>query len=266
MNNKPRKTIIESKNNKTVKEMKSLCDKKYRDELGLFIADGLRFVNEIPNNDIIDKIIISESFAKKSDITAYSREANTLIISDKLFSEISETKNPQGIMAVCKKIQYNINDIIKKGGFYLLAEEINDPGNLGTIIRTAHAAGINGIFLSKGSVDVYNSKVLRSTMGSIFKIPVVQNVSLDETAKILHKSNIKLYAAHLKGKKNHYQADYTKGCAFLLGNEARGLSEHAASLCDELIKIPMPGGAESLNASVAAAVLMYEAVRQKMLR
>ncbi|MPM50031.1 tRNA (guanosine(18)-2'-O)-methyltransferase [bioreactor metagenome] len=103
-------------------------------------------------------------------------------------------------------------------------------------------------------------------MGSIFKIPVVQNINLYETAELLHKNGIKLYAAHLKGRKNHYEEDYTGGCAFLLGNEARGLSEHAASLCDELIKIPMPGGAESLNASVAAAVLMYEAVRQKMLR
>lgn len=266
MNKNPKKTIIESRNNKTVKEIKSLSDKKYRDELGLFIADGLRFVNEIPNNVIIDRIILSETFAEKTDITRYNATAETLIISDKLFSEISETKNPQGIIAVCKKIQYTSKDIIKKDGFYILAEEINDPGNLGTIIRTAHAAGANGIFLSKGSVDLYNNKVLRSTMGSIFKTPVVQNVNLDEVSKLLHKSSIMIYAAHLKGKRNHYQADYTKGCAFLLGNEARGLSDHAVSLCDELIKIPMPGGAESLNASVAAAVLMYEAVRQKMLR
>jgi len=260
------KTVIESKNNKIIKEIKSLSDKKYRDESDFFIADGLRFVNEIPKTFEIDKILFSESFAKKHNTEQYSTIANTLIISDKLFSELSETKNPQGIMAICKKIKYNKNDIIKNGGFYILAEEINDPGNLGTIIRTAHAAGADGILLSNGSVDLYNSKVLRSTMGSIFKIPIVQNIDLDEIANLLHKNEIKLYAAHLKGNKNHYQADYTSGCAFLLGNEARGLSDYAASLCDELIKIPMPGGAESLNASVAAAILMYEAVRQKMLR
>lgn len=266
MNVNKQENVIESKNNKAIKELKSLSDKKYRDELGLFIADGLRFVNEIPESVIVDKMIFSETFAEKSDLSAYGKKTNNLIISDKLFSEISETKNPQGIMAVCKKNQFNAKDIVKKGGFYILAEEMNDPGNLGTVIRTAHAAGADGIFLSKGSVDIYNSKVLRSTMGSIFKIPVVQNINLDEIAELLHKNSIKLYAAHLKGRKNHYEEDYTGGCAFLLGNEARGLSEHAVSLCDELIKIPMPGGAESLNASVAAAVLMYEAVRQKMLR
>ena len=141
---------------------------------------------------------------------------------------------------------------------------MNDPGNLGTVIRTAHAAGVDGVILSKGSVDLYNSKVLRSTMGSVFKIPIVQSADINETVEYMHKCGIKLFAAHLKGKKQHFQADYTKGCAFMLGNEARGLSEDSAMLCDELIKIPMPGGAESLNASVAAAVLMYEVVRQKL--
>ena len=155
---------------------------------------------------------------------------------------------------------------MKKNGFYVICEEINDPGNLGTVIRTAHAAGVDGVILSKGSVDLYNSKVLRSTMGSVFKIPVVQDADIKETADLMHKYGIKLFAAHLKGKKQHYEANYTKGCAFMLGNEARGLSEESAAICDELIKIPMPGGAESLNASVAAAVLIYEAVRQKLCR
>lgn len=266
MNLDRRKNYIESKNNKAIKELKSLSDKKYRDELGLFVADGLRFVNEIPQTVKVEKMIFSESFVNKFDISEYNQKTDYLIISDKLFTEISETKNPQGIMAICKKNMYIAEDIIKKGGFYIMAEEMNDPGNLGTVIRTAHAAGADGIFLSKGSVDVYNSKVLRATMGSIFKIPAVQNINMDETAALLRKNGIRLFAAHLKGNKNHYEANYTEGCAFLLGNEARGLSDYAASLCDELIKIPMPGGAESLNASVAAAVLMYEAVRQKMLR
>ena len=258
--------IIESKSNHIIKELKSLSERKYRNQSGLFIADGLRFVNEIPKSVNVDKYVFSESFAAKNDISVYKKRADTYIISDRLFADISETKNPQGIIAVCHKQEYSVKDIIKKNGFYIICEEMNDPGNLGTVIRTAHAAGVDGVILSKGSVDLYNSKVLRSTMGSVFKIPVVQEADIEETVEYMHKCGIKLFAAHLKGKKQHFQADYTKGCAFMLGNEARGLSEVSASLCDELIKIPMPGGAESLNASVAAAVLMYEAVRQKLCR
>lgn len=257
-------TIIESSQNRIIKEIKALSEKKHRDDKGVFIADGLRFVMEIPKDMDIEKIIFSESFISKNDISAFEKRAECYVISDKLFSSLSDTKNPQGIMAVCPKMIYKVSDIIKKDGFYVIAEEMNDPGNLGTVIRTAHAAGCDGIILSKGSVDLYNPKVLRSTMGSVFKIPVVVNADLDEVADIMKMNGIKVYAAHLKGKKYHYNTDLKKGCAFMLGNEARGLSNHAAELCDELIRIPMPGNAESLNASVAAAILIYEAVRQRM--
>lgn len=256
--------VIESAQNKLIKEIKSLSDRKNRDEKGLFIADGLRFVSEIPQGMKIDKFIFSEGFAAKNNIGPYEKRAVCYVISDRLFSSVSDTKNPQGIMAVCEKISYRPEDIIRKNGFYVIAEELNDPGNLGTIIRTAHAAGADGVILSKGSVDLYNPKVLRSTMGSIFKIPVVQNADLEHIAGLMKKSGIKIYAAHLRGEKYPYELDLKKGCAFMLGNEARGLSDRAASLCHELVKIPMPGNAESLNASVAAAVLIYEAVRQRI--
>ncbi len=256
--------MIESSQNKLIKEIKALAEKKKRDEEGLFIADGLRFVSEIPDRTNIIKMIFSESFANKNDISSYRKRAECFIISDRLFSSLSDTKNPQGIMAVCEKMSYDINKVIKKGGFYILAEEMNDPGNLGTVIRTAHAGGADGLILSKGSVDLYNPKVLRSTMGSIFRIPVIQNADLENVSELMKKSGIKIYAAHLKGKKLPYDLDLKKGCAFMLGNEARGLSDKAAGMCDELVKIPMPGKAESLNASVAAAVLIYETVRQRL--
>ncbi len=255
--------MIESSQNKLIKEIKALGDKKKRDENGLFIADGLRFVSEIPQKLNIEKMIFSESFAAKNDISEYQKRCRCYIISDRLFESLSDTKNPQGIIAICQKMEHSLDDIIKRNGFYVIAEEMNDPGNLGTVIRTAHAAGADGVILSKGSVDLYNPKVLRSTMGSIFKVPVVQNADLNETAQKMKKNGIKIYAAHLRGKKYHYNLDLREGCAFMLGNEARGLSDRSASLCDELVKIPMPGGAESLNASVAAAVLIYEVVRQR---
>ncbi len=255
--------MIESSQNKLIKEIKALGERKHRDEKGLFIADGLRFVSEIPDSMNIDKMIFTESFADKNDISAYRKRTACYVVSDRLFKELSETKNPQGIMAVCQRKEIRLTEIIKKNGFYVIAEEMNDPGNLGTVIRTAHAAGVDGVILSKGSVDLYNPKVLRSTMGSIFKVPVVQNADLSETAEIMKGKGIKIYAAHLKGKKYHYDLKLDRGCAFMLGNEARGLSDSAAALCDDLVKIPMPGDAESLNASVAAAILIYEAVRQR---
>ncbi len=255
--------MIESSKNRLIKEIKSLSEKKYRDRENLFIADGLRFVSELPHDMKPEKMFFSESFAEKYDISKYRRLTDCYVISDRLFETLSETKTPQGIIAVCKKAKYNINDVVKKNGFYIIAEKLNDPGNLGTVIRTAHAAGADAVMLSKGSVDLYNPKVLRATMGSVFKIPVIQNVDLYEAALLLKGNGISIYAAHLKGKRYYYDLNLKKGCAFVLGNEAKGLSDEASEMCDCLVKIPMPGGAESLNASVAAAVLMYETVRQR---
>lgn len=136
-------------------------------------------------------MVFSESFASKNDINKYSKKAECFVVSDSLFSVLSDTKNPQGIIAVCRKMSYDINKIIKKDGFYVIAEEMNDPGNLGTVIRTAHAAGADGVILSKGSVDLYNPKVLRSTMGSVFKIPVIQNADLVQITDLMKKKRHK---------------------------------------------------------------------------
>lgn len=255
--------MIESAQNKIIKELKLLSEKKHRDRLNLFIADGLRFVSEIPDDMKVEKMIFSSSFVLKNDISAFKKRTKCYEVSDRLFREISETESPQGIMAVCEKMDFDTEKIIRKDGFYIIAEELNDPGNLGTIIRTAYAAGVDGVILSKGSVDLYNPKVLRSTMGAIFKIPIIQNADIEYIISVMKNKKINIYAAHLKGKTYHYNLDLRHGCAFMLGNEARGLSDKSAAMCDQLVKIPMPGGAESLNASVAAAVLIYEAVRQR---
>ena len=256
--------LIESSANKEIKEIKSLSQKKYRDQKGLFIAEGIRFVLEAPDDVLLEKILISESFSKNEETAILKKKAPCTVITDKLFLSISDTKNPQGILMICKKIEYKANEVVKPGGLYIIAEELNNPGNLGTIIRTAHAAGIDGIFLTKGSVDLYNPKVLRSTMGSVFKIPVVQNVDINEITDLMKINGIKIYAAHLKGKNNYYDIDCKAGSAFLVGNEARGLSKEATDMADELITIPMPGGAESLNVSVATSILIYETLRQRL--
>ncbi len=256
---------IESHQNKIFKQIKGLSLKKNRDKEGLFVAEGLRFVSEIPLSWEVEMFVVTKTFAKDNGIKNFEKKAETYIVSEELFLALSDTENPQGVLAVCKKQKEEQKEILEKDApFFLLAEELNDPGNLGTIIRTADACGVDGIFLSKGSVDVYNAKVLRATMGSVFHLPIIQNVTLNEIALKLKENNVSLYAAHLKGDCYPYQLPLVKSCAFMIGNEARGLSEEAAKLCDRWVKIPMPGKAESLNASIAAGVLMYEVVRQRL--
>ncbi len=252
--------------NKISKQIKSLKERKHRDETGLFVSEGLRFVNEIPKDFEVEYYAFSESFSKDNSLDIYEKRAECYIFDDKTFKDISDTNNPQGIIAVCRKKLFDIKKLIEENdkGLYIITEELNDPGNLGTIIRTADACGADGVFLSKGSVDLYNSKVLRSTMGSVFHVPIITDIDIKQCVEMFKQNRITLYAAHLKGVKTPYECDLKQTAAFVIGNEARGLSEETAKMCDTLIKIPMPGKAESLNASVAAAVLMYEAVRQRL--
>ena len=256
---------IESRDNKWVKRLNGLKIKKNRDKEGVFVAEGLRFISEVPVDWKTEAYVVSETFADENDLSVYEEKAEVLCMPDVLFAAVCDTENPQGILAVCKKLEWDEATVFsKEKPFLILAEELNDPGNLGTVIRTADACGADGVFLSKGSVDLYNPKVLRSTMGSMFHVPVFQNVDLEQISGKLKESNIPLYAAHLKGDTYPYGLDLADSCAFIIGNEARGLSDAAADLCDRWVKIPMPGQAESLNASIAAGVLMYEVVRQRL--
>lgn len=260
--------MIESAQNKIVKKIVSLNQRKEREKQKLFIAEGNKFVSEIPKDWEIDLFAVSQSFALENDISFYQNRANTFVVSDTVFRSISDTQTPQGILAVCFQKKYDIDTFLeknKKNGFYILAERLNDPGNLGTIIRTADAGGVQAIFLSEKSVDVYNPKVLRATMGSIFHLPIFQNIDLKNIIEKLHKHQVNILAAHLKGKNYPYTFDLKQSCAFLIGNEANGLSENTANLCDIYVKLPMIGKAESLNASIAAGILIYEAVRQRLI-
>lgn len=256
---------IESQQNKLYKRLMGLKSKKNRDKEDAFIVEGIRFVSEIPKGWEILFCAMSQTFSETWDIATYESMGDIYLLPDKLFAAACDTEHPQGVLVVCKKQTHEPGSIWKKEKpFFVLAEELNDPGNLGTIIRTGDACGVDAIFLSGGSVDVYNPKVLRSTMGSIFHVPIFENVNLEEVATQMRKHNISLYAAHLKGDCLPYDLPLGESSAFLIGNEARGLSEQAANLCSRLVKIPMVGQAESLNASIAAGVLMYEVVRQRL--
>lgn len=277
--------MITSTSNAQIKELAKLQKKsRLRDERRIFLVEGPRMVEEIPK-ERIERLYISESFERKNP--AYIRELGmpAEVLSDPVFSYVSDTKNPQGILAIVKRLEYTMEDVLGKNAskceeksgekeknpenhqirvpHVIVLDNLQDPGNLGTIFRTAEAAGATGILLSSDSVDVYNPKVIRSTMGAVFRMPFFYVKDLPAAVKSLSSQGIRTYAAHLNGKNAYDEEDYTKGCAFLIGNEGNGLRDEVSECADCLIRIPMCGKAESLNAAVAAAVLMFEAGRQR---
>ncbi len=259
--------IIESMQNNLIKQISSLKQKKERDKLNLFVVEGIRFVDEIPNSWDIKEYIISQEFIEKypNKIDEIKSKAKVYIVTDKIFNTISDTKTPQGILAICYKKTYKFSDILnKENNFLLLINELQDPGNLGTIIRVADSASVNGIILSENTVDLYNSKVLRSTMGSIFHIPILQNMNMNFVLDELKSNNIKILATHLKTTQTPYNINLKESIAVLIGNEANGLSEDIANKADILVKLPIMGRAESLNVSMATGIFLYEVVRQRL--
>ena len=251
--------IIESNQNKIIKEVNSLKAKKERDKTGLFILEGKRLVDEIPNSWEIKYLLKAESYSEDINFE------NVYTVKDSLFEKISETVNPQGILAVCHIKEFDVTNVdYSNSPFFVVLENVTDPGNMGTLIRTADAAGADGIFLSKGCVDIYNPKVIRATMGSIFHLPIYRNLNLMDLMEDFKNNNVKTLAAHLKGTSTPYKVDMTTACAVIIGDEANGLSDEISEMASDLVKIPMPGKAESMNAGIAGGILIYEAVRQRI--
>ena len=258
--------LIQSSENSLFKEIKKLKDKKYRVERSQFIVEGFRFVSEALDSDFkVPYLFISESSMTKYEIFNISsklqKDSKVFAIKEALLKAMCSTDNPQGIAAV---VQNEILDISLKDGFYILVDKVQDPGNLGTIIRTSHAAGALGVIVTKGTVDAYNEKTLRSTMGSIFHIPIIDDSDYS-VVKRLKTEGFKLMASSLDTEKNFYDVDLRGKVIIGVGSEGNGISQEIYDLSDELIKIPMPGGSESLNVGVAASIMIFEAVRQKSL-
>ena len=276
--------IISSKDNKKIKYLRSLLEKgSARKKNRQFIVEGIKLVDEALVYGKVCEIILSESLYKEiisggliknalladngKNLIAYVNEGNsTTVVSDAVFKTVSETINPQGVVAVVTMPEYEIlnegfltQTYNKTGKIKLLIlEDTADPGNLGTIMRTAEAAGVTGVIMGRGTVDIFNPKAVRSTMGSIFRLPFIYVEDVRETIRELKKYGISFYAAHLKGKQSYKDVKYSDKAGILIGNEARGLSPETAELADIYIIIPMQGKVESLNAAVAAALMMYE--------
>lgn len=182
---------------------------------------------------------------------------------DTLFGSVSDTRTPQGILAVLKLERKRLEDANPDGGLLVMLDNIKDPGNMGTIIRTADAAGCSGVIVPDGCVDVYNPKVLRSTMGSIFHIPVYHCGNISEAILRIRNGGYKVFASHLEGAASIYETDLRGPVALVIGSEAEGVGKATVRAADALVKIPMEGRAESLNASIAAGVMIFEAMRQR---
>jgi len=251
--------IITSASNEKIKNIIQLKDKaKVRKKEGCYIVEGIKMVLEAPKEDLVN-VFISESFDKEKPELA--KEFDALTVSDSVFKKISDTVTPQGILAIVKQKKYTLDelfDTVRPGkNCFVVLDSLRDPGNMGTIIRTGEGAGINGVIMNSSSVDVYNPKVIRSTMGSIFRVPVVIVDNLPETVKQIKEQGIVTYAAHLKGE-NYSREEFPDKTAILIGNEANGLSDEVSEEADRLIKIPMHGQVESLNAAIATSILMYQ--------
>jgi len=247
--------IITSRDNQTIKDIIKLKDKKYRDKS--FIVEGIKQVDEaIKENASIEKIVFSENFLGKEKY----KEFEIIEVSEKLFNEMTDTITPQGILAVVSKKENMEIDYSKD--FILILDNLQDPGNLGTIIRTADSCDLGQIIVSKDTVDSYSPKVIRSTMGSSFRINVIEK-DLKEAIEEIKSHGYKVIVTSLQTDKSIYDVDYSK-TAIIIGNEANGVREDLLNKADLKVKIPMLGKTESLNASVAASIMMYEYTRQKI--
>lgn len=255
--------MITSTSNPQVKNLQLLAKKaRARNEQDVFLVEGMKMFQEAPREKI-QKVYISKSLYEEKG-QAFLRGMEAEVLEDHVFAAASDTKTPQGILCVVKQYHYCLEDMAgRENPHLLLLENLQDPGNLGTIMRTAEGAGADGVILSRTSVDLYNPKTIRSTMGSIYRMPFLYVDSLEEILPELKKRGIRTYAAHLQGKNCYDQENYRKGCAFFIGNEGNGLSETLSGKADTWIRIPMHGKLESLNAAIAASILMYEVCRQR---
>lgn len=254
--------LITSKDNSTIKEIKKLKEKKYRKDK--FLVEGIKMVKEaIQENADIELIVLREGTKLDLDISKF----NNIEVSEKVFNELTDVVAPQGVLAVVRKNNKNSDDNGNQIDFsadYILAlDGLQDPGNLGTILRTADSANLKQIIVSKDTVDAYSPKVIRSTMGAIYRINIIEVDDLVKTLEQTKKNGFEVVTTDLQTDKSIYDLEYNKKVV-VIGNEANGVTKGVKEVADYKVIIPMLGKTESLNASVAAGVMIYEYVRQKI--
>ncbi len=259
--------MISSASNKQIKEIAQLNkNAKARRELRAFVVEGEKLFRETPR-ELIRHAYVTEEFLGLSGAAELLEEKGAAydVVSGPAFMRACDTETPRGILAVVSMPEYGFSDVLRGGRCLLVLEDIQDPGNLGAMFRTGEGAGISGIIMSRGTADVFSPKAVRATMGSVFRVPFFIADDLHGAIRELRRS-ARVYAAHPRGTCYYDEADLAGRVAFLIGNEGGGLRPETAALADECLKIPMEGRLESLNAAVAAGILMYEAARQERVR
>lgn len=260
----PKIDYIQSKDNKTIKHIISLQQRKYRQKFGEYTVEGIRAVTDIGNKGYLRSILIRES--KRSELEPLVQKGFTVssiyVVQDPIFDKIEHSVNGQGILGIAKKCVNDLHSFIVEDGLYVALDGVQDPGNLGTIIRTAVAANVKGIFLLKGTVDPYNEKCVRSTMSALCSIPIFEDVTLSEFYDFIKDNRIKTYVTSLDNAKPYHTISYAERTMVILGNEGNGVSRNIIEMCDQAIAIPMYGDIESLNVSIAAALCMYKVREQ----
>lgn len=254
--------MITSISNAQVKYLVNLQKKsKVRREERKFVAEGIRMFSEIPAERLVRAYVTEKFYGEHRELF---EGVNYELVADNVFAQISDTQTPQGVLAVVSMRDYSMAEICdREDAFVIACEDLQDPGNLGTILRAGEGAGVTGIILSKNTVDIYNPKVIRSTMGSLFRVPVIVAEDFCMAVRQMQKLGIKVAAAHLDGVEDYARVDYGAKCGFLIGNEGNGLTDEAVRTADLLVKIPMKGEVESLNAAMAATILMYDVAAKR---
>lgn len=262
--------VITSSQNKWIKHLKALQLKKYRDLHNEYIIEGIKLVDEamMCDAEIISVIFNKAALGSEEIYKLYERcQSNKMqifLIEDKVFLEVCETKTPQGVMAVLQKKFFLIEELLHNERINLaILDSVQDPGNVGTIIRTADACKIDGVILSNGCADIYNSKTIRSTMGSLFHLPIIAESDILNLLRELNQHGFRTIGGDVYGNEDCFELPVFRKTAIVIGNESNGLREEVKEILKHRVKIPMPGKSESLNAAVAAALLMYEITVRK---
>jgi TrmH family RNA methyltransferase len=259
---------IFSKDNRFIKLARQLNQRKQREKTGLFIAEGVRSLEDVLRSDYtLQAILINSVFKTKTEakrlLSKVDKSVPLMEVEDSLFQELALTENTQGVMVIIRQKKHILETFLTSSPqFIVVADSVQDPGNLGTIIRTTAAAGASCLVVTKGSVDIYNPKVVRASMGGIFFLPVLSVENSGSFVELLKLNGYRIVVGDLEGQIMYYEADLKQPVALVIGNENSGPSQLFKKNADLIIKIPMLGDVESLNAGVAAGILIYDAVRQ----
>lgn len=259
-------TRITSASNKVIKQLRDLADKKGRTKWDAFIIEGLKLVDEALQYRIpIRYFLVADSVYSRFESMVSGREdIPVYLVPDDLFERVSTTGTPQGILAVAPLMDHEDRSVVAEGSKYVILEQLQDPGNVGTIIRTADACGFDGVLLSAGCADPHNPKVIRAAMGSLFHIPIFSCADIFDTINSLKRRGIRIVAAHPRDSAVVWDLPLADNIAVVIGNEGNGLSQKMLDSVDIRAMIPMPGKAESFNAASAASMILYESMRQRL--